>query len=91
MTQLKLGILPLEIDTGRFTPFYDRGKKIEPSEKLCKFCDIKTREDEILSFSVQNMMKFAHMYLKYAKKKSTYICNAKSSKRLNITSQRWMV
>ena len=51
MTQLRLGILPLEKETGRYTLIYDkalkRNRKREPSERLCKFCDIKTCEDEI--------------------------------------------
>ena len=43
---LRLGILPLEIEAGRFTPIYDKSitknRKRHPSERLCKIC-----EDEI--------------------------------------------
>ena len=41
----------MEIETGRFTSIYDKAleknRKKEPSERLCKFCDIKTCGDEI--------------------------------------------
>ena len=43
MTQLRLGILLLEIETGRFTPIYDKtikkNRKRLPSEWLCKLCE----------------------------------------------------
>ena len=43
--------MPLEIETGRFTTIYDnslkKNRKREPTERLCKFYDIKTCEDEI--------------------------------------------
>lgn len=51
MTQMRLGILPLEIEVGRFTPIYDKtlkkNRKRIPSERVCTFCDLKTCEDEI--------------------------------------------
>ena len=50
MTQLKLGILPPEIETGRFTPIYNKTIQINrnrlPSARICKLCDIESCEDE---------------------------------------------
>ena len=47
MTRLRLGILPLEIETGRFTPIYDTAiKKNRKRLRICKLCDIESCEDE---------------------------------------------
>ena len=45
----RLEILPLEIETGRFTPIYDDKslRSTFPSERICKFDDLKRREDEV--------------------------------------------
>ena len=49
--RLKLGILSLEIEVGRFTPAYDKSikknRKRHTSEILCKLCSMKICEDEI--------------------------------------------
>ena len=50
-TQLRLGILPLEIEAGRCTPIYDKSikknRKRHPPERLCKLCSMKICENEI--------------------------------------------
>ena len=47
---IEIGILPLEIETGRCTPIYDKtikkNRKRLPSERICKLCDIESCEDE---------------------------------------------
>ena len=51
LAQLRLGILPLEIETGRYTPIYDKEKKMNrrrhPSERLCALCELESIEDEV--------------------------------------------
>ena len=48
---LRLGILPLYIETGRFKNIKDEKtgliRKTRPNERLCTLCDSKTIEDEI--------------------------------------------
>ena len=48
MTQSRLEILPLEIETGRLTPIYDKtikkNRKMLPSERICKLCDNESCE-----------------------------------------------
>ena len=44
LAQLRLGIMPLEIETGRYTPIYDKEKKMNrrrhPSERLCALYEL---------------------------------------------------
>ena len=51
LAQFRLGILPLEIETGRYTPIYDKNtklnKKRHPSERICTLCNIGLCEDEL--------------------------------------------
>ena len=50
MSQLRTGILPLELQTGRFTPIYDKKKtknrQRTPNERTCKICDNNDIENE---------------------------------------------
>ena len=66
-TQLRLGILPLEIEAGRFTPMYDKSikknRKRHPSERLCKLCNMKICEDEIHFMLICPMYEHARQYL----------------------------
>ena len=66
-TQLRLGILPLEIEAGRFTPIYDKSikknRKRHPSERLCKLCNMKICEDEIHFMLICPMYEHARQYL----------------------------
>ena len=43
MSKLRTGILPLEIEVGRYLPIYDktskRNRKRESHERICKLCD----------------------------------------------------
>ena len=43
--------MSLEIETGRFTPIYDKtlkkNRKRIPSERICKLCDLGVCEDEV--------------------------------------------
>ena len=42
--------MSLEIETGRFTPIYNKTQKNRkrlPSERICKLCDLGVCEDEI--------------------------------------------
>ena len=49
--KIGLGILPLELETVRYTPIYDRNtnmnRKRHLSEILCTLCNTESREDEI--------------------------------------------
>ena len=51
LAQFRLGILPLEIETGRYTPIYDKhtkkNRKRHPSERLCTSCNMGLCEDEV--------------------------------------------
>ena len=50
MAQIRIGILPLEIETGRYTPIFDKlikkNRRREPNERICKLCDLNKTEDE---------------------------------------------
>ena len=50
MSRFRSGILPLEVETGRYAPIYDqsikKNRKRKPSERICKICDQKETEDE---------------------------------------------
>ena len=50
MSQFRSGILPLEIEVGRYLPIYDkttkRNRKREAYERICKLCNLKAIEDE---------------------------------------------
>ena len=50
MSQFRTGILPLEIETGRFTPIYDKKLKKNrhrtPNERICKMCNNNEIENE---------------------------------------------
>ena len=43
LAQFRLTILPLELETGRYTPIYDKfselNRKRHPSERLCTLCN----------------------------------------------------
>jgi len=51
MSQFRCGILPLEIETGRYTPIYDKtekkNRKRTALERLCKICKSNEIEDEL--------------------------------------------
>ena len=51
LAQLRLGILLLEIETGRYTPIYDNitklSRKRHPSKILCALCELGSSEDEV--------------------------------------------
>ena len=50
LAQIRLGILPLRIETGRFTNIVDRNtglfRKMHVDERICTICDMNTTEDE---------------------------------------------
>ena len=50
MSQLRTGILPLEIETGRYVPIFDKTLKKNrnhtANERPCKECRLKTIENE---------------------------------------------
>ena len=46
--------MPLEIETGRYTPIYDKHTKLNqkrhPLERLCALCELGSSEDEVHFF-----------------------------------------
>ncbi len=50
MSQFRTGILPLEIETGRYTPIYDKiikqNRRRIPTERICKLCVLNEIENE---------------------------------------------
>ena len=50
MSQLRAGILPIEIEKGRYTPIFDKtikkNRKREAKERVCKLCNLNAIEDE---------------------------------------------
>ena len=50
MSQFRTGILPLEIDTGRYVPIFDKtlkkNRKRTANERICKLCRLNDIENE---------------------------------------------
>ena len=50
MSQFRTGILPFEIETGRYVPIFDKtltkNRKRTANERLCKLCRLNTIENE---------------------------------------------
>ena len=50
MSQFRTGILPLEIETGRYVPIYDKvlkkNRKRTSEERICKYCNLNDIENE---------------------------------------------
>ena len=51
LAQLRSGILPLRIESGRFQNICDpktgKTRKLKPQERVCTLCDLNLVEDEI--------------------------------------------
>ena len=51
ISQIRCGILPLKIETGRFLNFKDpqtgKIRKLKPEERICEICDTNLPEDEM--------------------------------------------
>ena len=51
LSQFRMGILPLEIETGRFYPIYDKvlkkNRRREPHERICRICKSGDIENEL--------------------------------------------
>ena len=69
MSQFRTGILPLEIETGRYVPIFDRNlrknRNRTANERLCKLCRLNDIENEYhFLFVVRYITEDVKCYLK---------------------------
>ena len=83
MSQFRSGVLPLEIERGRYTPVYDKfskkNRKRKPIERKCKLCNLDEIEDEyhfLCSCSAYSILR-KHLFDDISLKCNTFITFSK--------------